>query len=169
MADDALPLPHQRSVRAIMRAVRASPRGSLVVCLGRVASVRDAVEAELTAELAPGATLVRAALRDPAAEPWGAMLAARDGTARAASEVVVSFAVLAAPGADETLVVIVNLSSQPYAGVVQAGPGPFRDISPEWRKVVPAAVNKPDAPAVRELSAVALGPWEFRVFSRVKP
>jgi hypothetical protein len=72
-------------------------------------------------------------------------------------------------GADETLVVIVNLSSQPYAGVVQAGPGPFRDISPEWRKVDPAAGNKPAALAVRELSAVALGPWEFRVFTRVKP
>ena len=72
-------------------------------------------------------------------------------------------------GAHETLVVIVNLSSQPYAGVVQAGPGPFRDISPEWRKVVPAAGNKPAAPAVRELSAVALDPWNFRVFSRVKP
>jgi len=72
-------------------------------------------------------------------------------------------------GADETLVVVVNLSSQPYAGVVNAGQGQYRDITPEWRKAALPAGNKPAAAGARDLSAMALDPWDFRVFSRVTP
>ena len=72
-------------------------------------------------------------------------------------------------GAGETLVVVVNLSSQPYVGVVKAEPGKYRDITPEWRTAAPTSQARPQAPPVRDLPAVALGPWEFRVFSRVKP
>ncbi|HET9475636.1 MAG TPA: DUF3459 domain-containing protein [Steroidobacteraceae bacterium] len=70
--------------------------------------------------------------------------------------------------AGETIVVVVNLSSQPYAGVVKTEHGKYRDITPEWRSSVPPPQAAPKAPPIRELPAVALGPWEFRVFSRVK-
>ena len=72
-------------------------------------------------------------------------------------------------GAGETLVVVLNLSSQPYVGTVKTDPGKYRDITPNLRNTASPAGKKSNAPADRELPAVALGPWEFRVFSRVKP
>ena len=72
-------------------------------------------------------------------------------------------------GAGESLVVVVNLSSQPYAGVVKSDPGKYRDITPEWRAVAPPSAAGPTATPVRDLPAVALGPWDFKVFSRVQP
>jgi cyclomaltodextrinase / maltogenic alpha-amylase / neopullulanase len=71
--------------------------------------------------------------------------------------------------AGETLVVVVNLSSQPYTGVLKTEPGTYRDITPEWRPGSAPSAASPTAPAARDLQAVALGPWDFRVFSRVKP
>ena len=72
-------------------------------------------------------------------------------------------------GAGETLVVVVNLSSQPYAGVLKTEPGKYRDITPEWRAAAPPSQAKAKEPPVRDLPAVALGPWDFKVFSRVQP
>ena len=72
-------------------------------------------------------------------------------------------------GTGETLVVVVNLSSQPYAGIVKTDPGKYRDITPDWRAAEAPSGKKSNAPGDRELPSVALGPWEFRVFSRVKP
>jgi len=71
--------------------------------------------------------------------------------------------------AGETLVVVVNLSSQPYAGVLKTGPGTYRDITPDWRPSSAPSVATSNSTARRDLPSVALGPWEFRVFSRVKP
>jgi glycosidase len=61
-------------------------------------------------------------------------------------------------GENESLVVVINMSSQDYAGVVAAGPGKYRDVTPEGQPGEATA-----------LPAVFLGPWEFRVFSRVMP
>jgi hypothetical protein len=71
--------------------------------------------------------------------------------------------------AGEMLVVVVNLSSQPYAGVLKTEPGTYRDITPEWRPGSAPLVATPNTTAKRDLPAVALGPWEFRVFSQAKP
>lgn len=68
--------------------------------------------------------------------------------------------------AGESLVVVVNLSSQPWTGVVKSYPGKYRDITPDWQSGAPASGNKPPQPVVRDLPALALGPWEFRVFER---
>src|SRR5688572_24057398 len=62
-------------------------------------------------------------------------------------------------GNDELLLVVVNLSSQPFAGTVQATQGAYRDLTPE----IPGVASTTRAPA---LPALALSPWEFRVFSR---
>jgi glycosidase len=68
--------------------------------------------------------------------------------------------------AGDTLVVVVNLSSQPWTGVVKSDPGKYRDITPDWQSGAPASGNKPPKPAIRDLPALALGAWEFRVFQR---
>jgi glycosidase len=64
--------------------------------------------------------------------------------------------------ASETLLVVINLSSQPFAGRVDAAAGEYRDLTPES----PAVASATRAPA---LPAVALAPWEFKVFSRGAP
>ena len=66
----------------------------------------------------------------------------------------------------EALVVVVNLSSQSYTGLVKAEPGRYRDVTPDFQSGAPGSGNKPAAPPSRDLQAVALGPWEFRVFKR---
>ena len=70
-------------------------------------------------------------------------------------------------GAGETLVVVVNLSSQPYVGVLKTEPGNVPGHHPEWRpgSAPGPAEARPDGICRH----VALGPWDFRVFSRVKP
>jgi cyclomaltodextrinase / maltogenic alpha-amylase / neopullulanase len=72
-------------------------------------------------------------------------------------------------GTGETLVVVLNLSSQPYAGIVKTDPGKYRDITPEWRSAASPSQARSNASAIRDLPAVALGPWDFKVFIRVQP
>ena len=57
--------------------------------------------------------------------------------------------------ASERLLVAVNLSSRPFSGRVTAAAGSWQDITPDL------ASRSPTKP-----SALQLGPWEFRVFSR---
>jgi cyclomaltodextrinase len=63
-------------------------------------------------------------------------------------------------GKSESLVVVVNLSSQSYTGLVEIEPGKYQDITP---------ASKEGGRRAAALPAVFLGPWEFRVFSRVMP
>jgi len=58
----------------------------------------------------------------------------------------------------ESLLVVANLSSQPLKGTVAAA-GSYKDITPAV-----AGARQDSSPA-----SLTLGPWEFRVFRRVKP
>ncbi|MDO9017378.1 MAG: tetratricopeptide repeat protein [Deltaproteobacteria bacterium] len=87
---DALPVPYERNVRRVVRAVQASPRGGLFICVGRSQEVRARVEAELDARLAPGRVVVRASLEGAGGEPWRTIVAARDASGRGADETVLS-------------------------------------------------------------------------------
>jgi glycosidase len=71
--------------------------------------------------------------------------------------------------AEESLVVVINLSSQPWSGRVESGEVAWRDITPTWRPAVAQSAANPAATRRSALPDVALGAWEFRVFSRAKP
>jgi glycosidase len=60
--------------------------------------------------------------------------------------------------AGESLVVAINLSSSPFAGLIDAPAGSWREVTPGSGAAAPPAAALP---------AVFLGPWQFRVFSRV--
>jgi cyclomaltodextrinase len=70
---------------------------------------------------------------------------------------------------DEEILVAINFSNQPFMGMVEAGGAQFTEVTPDFRTPLPSDAS-PAQRAARTrpagLPALALDPWEFRLFRR---